>query len=84
MNNLCVYLQKGPTFYVKKDYSGPHITSVDELKNSEILKKARMQKNANSGLISINHLSPIRIENNFKDIEMVSFHYNTLILNIIA
>ena len=30
-----------------------------------------MAKNANSAMITINHLSPIRIANNFKDIEMV-------------
>ena len=57
---------------VKKDYDGPKISSVDQLKNNEILKKARMAKNADANYISINHLSPIRIENNFKDIEMVS------------
>jgi hypothetical protein len=33
-----------------------------------------MAKNANQGQISINHLSPIRIENNFKDIEHVSIN----------
>lgn len=37
-----------------------------------------MARNANSGQISINHLSPIRIENNFKDIE----HVNILVNNI--
>lgn len=35
-----------------------------------------MAKNINSRQISINHLSPIRIENNFKDIEWVSFKLN--------
>ena len=60
---------------MKKDYDGPKISSIDELKNNEILKKARMAKNANAGTISINHLSPIRIENNFKDIEQVSIIY---------
>lgn len=48
---------------------------MDGLQNNEILKKARMSKNANSGQISINHLSPIRIENNFKDIENVRIFY---------
>ena len=56
---------------MKKDYDGPKIDSVDQLRNNEILKKARMAKNLNSRQISINHLSPIRIENNFKDIEWV-------------
>ena len=57
---------------MKKSYSGAHITSIDELRNEDILKKARMSKNANVGAITINHLSPIRIENNFKDIQQVN------------
>ena len=65
-------IQKGATFIPKKDYDGPKYNSVADLKNNEILKKARMAKNAGTSAISINHLSPIRIENNFKDIEMVS------------
>lgn len=66
---LILIYQKGPTFYVKKNYNGPKIQSIDELKNNEILKKARISKNANAGSITINHLSAIRIENNFKEIE---------------
>lgn len=74
---ILLYLtnQKGPTFYVKREYDGNKGRTLEELKNSEILKKARMAKNANSGQININHLSPIRIENNFKDIEIVNINY---------
>lgn len=52
-----------------KKNDGPSFQNMNELKNNEILKKARRSKNLNSGSITINHLSPIRIENNFKDIE---------------
>jgi len=57
---------------MKKGFNAPIGRTMDELKNSEIIKKARMTQNGFSQNIQLNHLSPVRIENNFKDIEAVS------------